>query len=150
MLRKLYDMLAKQMPSNALRVRLQRAKGVRVGAHVYLGFDVNIDPACPEMVEIGDHTRISHGVIILDHSRPGDAWMEYLGEQRAPVRIEPHAAAYAGAILIPGVTVGECAIVRGGAVVTANVPAYTVVAGSPARVIEELPPDKAKLGDGDP
>lgn len=94
--------------------------------------------------------RISHGVIILAHSRPGDASMEYLGEQRAPVRIERHAAVYAEAILMPGVTAGECAIVRKGAVVTENVPACTVVAGSPARVIEELPPDKAKLGDGDP
>ena len=52
---------------------------------------------------------------------------------------------YAGAIITPGVTVGECSIVREGAVVTENVPPYTVVAGAPARVVEQLPRDKARL-----
>jgi acetyltransferase-like isoleucine patch superfamily enzyme len=146
LLGKVCDVLAKQVPSNALRVRLQRAKGVRVGANVFIGYDVNIDPSCPELVEIEDHARLGPGVIVLAHSRPGDAWMEHLGEQRERVRIERHAAVYAGSIILPGVTVGECSIVREGSVVTESVPPYTIVAGSPARVIETLPRDKARLG----
>ena len=59
--------------------------------------------------------------------------MKHLGEQVAPVRIRRHASLYAGAIVMPGVTVGEYAIVREGAVVTEDVPPFTVVAGSPAR-----------------
>lgn len=145
LVRKFADVLAKQVPSNAMRIRLQRAKGVTIGEEVFLGYDVNIDPSCPELVEIADHARISPGVIILAHSRPGDAWLEHLGEQRSRVRIERHAAVYAGAIIMPGVTVGECAIVREGSVVTESVPPYTVVAGSPARVIEHLPREKARL-----
>lgn len=136
------DLVAKHMPSNALRIRCQRAKGVRIGADVYLAYDVNIDAAYPELVEIDDHARIGIGVIILAHSRPADAWMKHLGEHRAPVRIRRHATLYPGAIVMPGVTVGEYAIVREGAVVVDDVPPFTIVAGAPARVIEELPRDK--------
>lgn len=44
----------------------------------------------------------------------------------------------ANATLLPGITVGESAMVGAGAVVTKDVPAYSVVAGNPARVIREL------------
>jgi len=43
-----------------------------------------------------------------------------------------------GAILLPGVTIGRNAVVGAGAVVPRNVPANTVVAGNPARVIREI------------
>jgi len=143
-LNKIYDLLSKHLPSNAWRVRCQRAKGVKVGRNVYLAYDVNIDLAYPELVEIEDHVRIGIGVIILAHSRAGDAWMDYIGEQRAPVKIRRHAAIYAGAIIMPGVTIGECSIVREGAVVEEDVPPYTVVAGVPAKVVKDLPREKAR------
>ena len=138
------ELLSKHIPSNALRIRCQRAKGVRIGSNVYLAYDVNIDTAYPGLVEIEDHARIGIGVIILAHSRPADAWMKHLGEHRAPVKIRRHAALYPGAIVMPGVTVGEYAIVREGAVVVDDVPPFTMVAGAPARVIEELPRDKVE------
>jgi acetyltransferase-like isoleucine patch superfamily enzyme len=43
----------------------------------------------------------------------------------------------AGAIILPGVIVGDDAVVAAGSVVTADVPSKTVVAGNPARVIRE-------------
>jgi len=139
------DILAREAPSNALRIALQRAKGVRIGRDVFLGYGVYLDVSCPQLIEIQDHGRIGPRVIILAHNRPGDAWMNHIGQIEAPVRIERHAAIYSGAIIMPGVTVGECAIVREGAVVVESVPPYTVVAGSPARIIEQLPRDKATL-----
>lgn len=143
---KICDLLAKHLPSNTLRIYCQRAKGVSIGRNVYLAYDVNIDMAYPELIEIEDNARIGIGVIILAHSRPGDAWMDYLGEQHAPVKIKRHSAVYAGAIIMPGVTVGEYAIVREGAVVEEDVPSYAVVAGIPARVVRELPRDKVQDG----
>src|SRR5262245_48759544 len=80
LLGKFADVLAKQVPSNAWRISMQRSKGVRIGQHVYLGYDVNIDAAYPTMVEIHDHARISHGVIILAHERAGDAWLDHKKE----------------------------------------------------------------------
>ena len=47
-----------------------------------------------------------------------------------------------GAVLVPGVEVGEEAFVAAGAVVTANVPARAVVMGVPARVVREVPDDE--------
>jgi acetyltransferase-like isoleucine patch superfamily enzyme len=141
-MRGVWDLVARLVPSNAVRVRAQRAKGVKVGQNVFLGYDVLIDVTFPELVEIEDHARLGPGAIVLAHSRPGDAWMPHMGERREAVRIKRHAAIYAGAIVTPGVTVGEYAIVKEGAVVVENVPPFTVVAGNPARVIEQLPKDK--------
>jgi acetyltransferase-like isoleucine patch superfamily enzyme len=145
-LAKLSDLVAKHAPSNAVRVRCQRAKGVRVGRGVYLGYDVNIDAACPELVEIDDHARLGIGVIVLAHNRPGDAVLDVLGEERAPVRIGRHAAVQAGAIVLPGVTIGEGAVVRPGAVVEDDVPPFTVVAGVPARMVAEVARATAPTG----
>ncbi len=142
----LLDLMARLVPSNALRIKLQRAKGVKIGQNVYLGYDTHIDTAYPHLVEIEDFARVAIGAVVLAHSRPADAWMKHLGEQKAPVRIKRHAAVYAGAILTPGVTVGEYAIVKEGAVVVEDVPPYTVVAGVPARVIETLPKERAMDG----
>lgn len=50
----------------------------------------------------------------------------------------------AGASILPGVTVGEYAIVGAGAIVTKNVPDYAVVVGSPAKVIKNLEKEKFK------
>ncbi len=141
-LNKIYDQLSKHLPSNALRIACQRAKGVKIGRNVYLAYDVNIDLVCPELVEIGDNARIGIGVIILAHNRPSDGWLAHLGEVQRPVRIERDAVIAAGAIVLPGVTVGQFAIVREGTVVEQDVSPFTVVAGVPARVILELPRDK--------
>jgi acetyltransferase-like isoleucine patch superfamily enzyme len=46
----------------------------------------------------------------------------------------------ANAILLPGVTIGENAVVGAGSIVTKSVPARTVYAGNPARFIKEIPP----------
>jgi acetyltransferase-like isoleucine patch superfamily enzyme len=143
-LNKIYDLLSKHLPSNALRIACQRAKGVKIGNNVYLAYDVNIDLVCPELVEIGDNARIGIGVIILAHNRPSDGWLAHLGEVQQPVRIGRDAVIAAGAIVLPGITVGEFAIVREGAVVEQDVPAFTMAAGVPARVIQELPRDRAQ------
>jgi acetyltransferase-like isoleucine patch superfamily enzyme len=143
-LNKIYDLLSKHLPSNALRIACQRAKGVKIGNNVYLAYDVNIDLVCPELVEIGDNARIGIGVIILAHNRPSDGWLAHLGEVQQPVRIGRDAVIAAGAIVLPGITVGEFAIVREGAVVEQDVPAFTMAAGVPARVIQELPRDRAR------
>ena len=57
-----------------------------------------------------------------------------------PVRICKNAWVGAGATILPGVTVGENAVVAAAAVVTKDVPANTIVAGNPARIIKTIPP----------
>ena len=57
-----------------------------------------------------------------------------------PVRICKNAWVGAGATILPGVTVGENAVVAAAAVVTKDVPANTIVAGNPAKIIRTIPP----------
>ena len=57
-----------------------------------------------------------------------------------PVRICKNAWVGAGATILPGVTVGENAVVAAAAVVTKDVPANTIVAGNPAKIIKTIPP----------
>ena len=59
-------------------------------------------------------------------------------EVAKPIVIEDNVWLGGGAILLPGVRVGRNAVVGAGAVVTRSVPANTVVAGNPARVIREI------------
>ena len=61
-----------------------------------------------------------------------------VGAVRSTITIGDDAWIGVGAIILPDVTVGECAIVAAGAVVAGNVPARTVVAGNPARVLRLL------------
>lgn len=81
--------------------------------------------------------------------RSGDPrrWAEGIknweGVVMGPVRIEDHAWVGFNVIILKGVTIGEGAIVAAGSVVTKDVPAFTVVAGNPARVIRELPREEA-------
>ena len=111
----------------------------------------------PSNVSIGKHCGINHGVFILGHTRveigdyvvlsarvmlidaglqlAGFARTEFPAHVDGPVRIEDGAWIGAGAIVLPGVTVGRKSVVGAGSVVTRDVPAFSVVAGNPARVI---------------
>ena len=59
-------------------------------------------------------------------------------EVAKPIVIEDNVWLGGGAILLPGVNVGQNAVVGAGAVVNRSFPTYTVVAGNPARVIREI------------
>lgn len=61
-----------------------------------------------------------------------------------PVLIKRQAWIGAGATILPGICIGEHAIVGAAAVVTKDVPDYAVVAGNPARIIKTLDPEKFK------
>ena len=56
----------------------------------------------------------------------------------APITIKKGAVLFTNATVLMGVTIGECAMVAAGAVVTADVPAWTLVGGVPAKVIKSL------------
>lgn len=82
---------------------------------------------------IGDYVDISPGVWILTDSH--DMHDPLFREILAPVKIGNHAWIGSRALVLPGVTVGEGAVVAAGAVVTRDVEPYAVVAGVPARPI---------------
>lgn len=88
-------------------------------------------------VTIGDRVLIASHVVIATRGHPAQL-PRYGVTEDAPIRIEDDVWIGAGAILLPGVTVGRGAIVAAGAVVTRDVPAACMVAGVPAKVIKSL------------
>lgn len=91
---------------------------------------------------IGRRVGVGPGVRILTsaHREAGrDVPILFSPLELAPVSVEDDADLGVGATLLPGVTVGRGAQVGAGAVVTEDVPPYTVVAGVPARRLRERP-----------
>ncbi|MEX1006989.1 MAG: acyltransferase [Acidimicrobiia bacterium] len=86
---------------------------------------------------IGRGCDVSCGVHIYTHStvRRCVSGRRYDRIDRAPVVIGDHVFLGANAVVMMGVTIGESAVVAAGAVVTRDVPAYTVVGGVPAAII---------------
>lgn len=124
-----------------VRNALYRAMGVRVGHHVFIGLDTWLDDQFPELITIEDDVTISFRVTVVVHddAKRMDRTEAGAGEGTvAPVRLERGCYVGAGALLLPGVTVGARAVVAAGAVVTRDVPPATVAAGVPARVIKSL------------
>ncbi len=111
---------------------------IRLGRGVFLNYGcVILDVA---RVEIGDRVQIGPYVQILTADHPRDARERAGGaESGRPIRIGADAWIGGGAILLPGVTIGEAALVAAGAVVTRDVAAGTTVAGNPARPLSERP-----------
>jgi acetyltransferase-like isoleucine patch superfamily enzyme len=84
-------------------------------------------------ITIGENVSISEDVIILTGDHDSSSF-DFAGRAR-PVTIEKYVWIGTRAMVLPGVTIGEGAIVAAGSVVTKNVPSYTIVAGVPARSI---------------
>jgi acetyltransferase-like isoleucine patch superfamily enzyme len=114
---------------------------------------------CDDQVEIGDYALISWNVVLMDSYRvPSDPFDRRRSLQIAPgswprqiegfsrsarrVRIGPNVWIGFDACVLPGVTIGEGAIVGARSVVVSDVPPYTIAAGNPARVIRSLSPEK--------
>ena len=138
-------------------LRVFGAAFIRIGAEVYLGHDsflraypqgpLEIRDGCwlgPRCfinsyggVSIGERVGLGPGVCILTSAHDLQATGPILDRplNAAPVVIGAGADLGAGAVLLPGVRIGECAQVGAGAVVSRDVPAGGVVAGVPARGI---------------
>lgn len=89
-------------------------------------------------IEIGERSMIGHGTSLVSagHNIPPDrGQMRFSGAYLRKVTIEKDVWIGVKAIVLPGVTVGEGAVVGAGAVVTKDVPAFSIVGGAPARLI---------------
>jgi maltose O-acetyltransferase len=90
-------------------------------------------------VTIGDRVLFGPAVQLLAATHPLEAELRAQGlEYAEPIAIGDDVWLGGGAIVLPGVTIGDRAVVGAGSVVTRDVPADVVVAGSPARIIRSL------------
>ena len=113
-------------------VQFNFGQNLEVGADVFLNRNVFLDTKGG--IELGDGVGLGENVIIFTHSHSESVHRE---RTYGKVIIEPYAKIYSASMILPGVTVGEQAIVAAKSMVTHDVPPNTVVAGSPATVIRE-------------
>ena len=99
---------------------------------------VFIDDVFPNFVIIEDGVSIAGQNFILTHVKALRYHKDVTQSYVAPVVIQRNAWVTIGVIILPGVTIGEGAIVAAGAVVTEDVTPYTMVGGVPAKVIKKL------------
>jgi maltose O-acetyltransferase len=106
---------------------------ISLGAGAFLNFNCVILDVVE--VVIGDRTQIGPGVQILTADHPREAARRASGlEFGRPVRIGRNVWIGGGAIILPGVSVGDDAVIGAGSVVTRDVPAGATAVGNPARV----------------
>jgi len=105
--------------------------GAKVGKDCRIGQWTRFDPIFPNLIELEEDCGIGIGCTVLTHSYMGAGRMTfYFG----PVKICRHVRVGAHSVILPGVTIGEAAIVGAGSVVNKDVPPYALVAGAPAKV----------------
>lgn len=116
---------------------------ISIGKHCNFGAFNHISAS--NKIEIGDGLLTGKWVSIIDDSH-GDTTLESLMKMpmdrpivsKGPITIGKNVWIGDKATVLPGVTIGEGAIVAANAVVTKDVPAYSVVGGNPAQIIKRL------------
>lgn len=111
-------------------------KNITIGNHVFFNSGCNIQDQGG--ITIDDGALIGHNVVLatLNHSM--------IPKQRAnlepaPIHIGKNVWIGANAMVLPGVTIGDDAVIAAGAIVTKDVPANTIFGGIPAKKIKDIP-----------
>ncbi|MGN1156310.1 MAG: acyltransferase [Agathobacter sp.] len=112
------------------------------GGRLTIGKDVffnhNASITCANMISIGNQCKFANNLVIVDHDHaigPEGALSELVTK---PIVIEDRVWCGANVTITKGVHIGTGAVVAAGAVVTKDVPAYSIVAGVPAKVIRDM------------
>lgn len=110
---------------------------ISIGERTFINFDcVLLD--CNRIV-IGDEVQFAPGVHIYTATHPLDARQRRSGVEYAlPVVIGDGAWLGGGAIVCPGVTIGENTVIGAGSVVTRDLPANVLAVGNPCRIVRQL------------
>lgn len=117
--------------------------GCHVGKHIFVGDNVRIDSGHADLIYIDDYAHITGGCRLLCHQRDlrgyrvGDnaASLPYrLGE----IHIGKGVMIGMESLIMPGVTIGEGAIVGAYSLVTKDIPAWTIATGRPAVVVKKI------------
>lgn len=127
-----------------IRAFLWRFIGCKVGKGVLIGHTVALDYGNANMITIEDYVIITNGCTLLCHRRDMNGYSKFDNAYDLPYIYKPiHLCKGCqigmGSIIMPGVTIGEGAVIGAQSVVTKDIPAWTIAAGAPCKVIKEIP-----------
>ncbi len=141
-------------PFNPRKFRpiLMRKIGCKVGNGCFIGDNVRIDLGHADMITLEDGVSIAGGARLLCHQRDfSDYYIgkDYnkLGYVIKPILLKKGCLVGMESFILPGVTVGEGAIIAAGSLVTKDVPAWTVVSGRPAKIVRNIPTINSNMAD---
>jgi acetyltransferase-like isoleucine patch superfamily enzyme len=116
------------------------AARVSIGTGTFLNKGVMV--AAQGLVEIGEHCMLANGCFVSDASHRHDdperpiTWQGF--ESKGPTRIGDNCWLGVGVVVTSGVTIGERCVIGANSVVTRDVPAFSLAAGAPAKVLRSL------------
>jgi len=119
--------LCRISPSFEVKNFLYRMLGVKVGRNASVGLMVMLDVFFPEQITIGDNVIIGYNTVLLGHEFLKDEW------RIGPVVIEKDVTIGANCTVLPGVTIGEGAIVSAMSLVNRDIPPHSFYGGVPVR-----------------
>ena len=116
---------------------------IEVGDHVFINYNCTVLDV--GKVKIGDHVLIAPNVSIYTAGHPIHPETRKTGyEYGIPVTIGDHVWIGGNVVIVPGVTIGENAVIGAGSVVTKDIPANAIVAGNPCKVIRYITEEDRK------
>ena len=136
--------VAQNHPDNKTRSLFFELTGVPIGTGTVINLHLTLYDEYRGLVTFGERVAVASGVTIIAASGVNNSHLARIPQvlerlvRTSPVAIHDDAWIGARAVILPGVSIGEGAIVGAGAVVREDVPAYTVVAGVPAKVIRSV------------
>jgi acetyltransferase-like isoleucine patch superfamily enzyme len=113
---------------------------VRIGEGTFLNIGVMV--AAAELVEIGSHCMLANGCLVTDADHRFDdpsrpvTWQGFTS--RGPTQLGDNVWCGANVVVTSGVTIGDRCVIGANSVVTGDVPAGTIAAGAPARVLRAI------------
>ena len=130
-----------------LRPAIWRALGCKVGKRVHIGHGVRIDFGNAERITVEDDVVLANGVTLWCHRRDMQNYRVGMRIMDQPTKygdIHLGKSSYIGlnVTIMPGVHIGEGAVIGSCALVTKDIPAWTIAAGVPAKVIKNVEKDE--------
>jgi acetyltransferase-like isoleucine patch superfamily enzyme len=113
---------------------------VRIGAGTFLNLGVMV--AAVGVVEIGEHCMLANGCLVTDADHRFDdpdrpvPWQGF--SSKGPTRLGANVWCGANVVVTSGVTIGERCVIGANSVVTRDIPAFSVAAGAPAKVLRRV------------